>query len=519
MENMGRKLAPFDSLVLQGVCREASSLIGMRIRKLVQVDHYSLWVKFGGGQRVSALFISADPQYPRMYLSSTLEGVEGSGGTFVQVLRAKLKHGKLLNVFVPRFDRVAYFQFGTREGTWTLVAELIGTHSNLWLISPFGRVAGMIRRKGRMRSGALFIPLEGGAESLEEGLREGKGLSPFLQEEVLRLGWKEVLRRFSTGPPVISSELGVYPYQPAQWEGIKVRPQGSLSAALEAYYRLFLERVRQARRRRSLLGRLNRSLNRLEERARCLEKSLQILKEAEVWQRHAELLLAFGADLDRGADTVTFTDWDGNTVEISLEPSLSGIENAEFLFAKAKRARREEACVREKLTCTLKEIEELCWAISTVETGDTGTLERVERIAEQKKWLESPNLVEAPGEKPFEGKKVKTHVSPGGWRILVGGDAEANDYLLHRLAKPHDWWFHVRAGKGAHVLLQTLGQPQKVQRGDLFFAAQLAVRESTWRHSRGVPVDYALAKYVRKPRKAPLGMVVYTHEKTLYVDP
>jgi predicted ribosome quality control (RQC) complex YloA/Tae2 family protein len=34
-----------------------------------------------------------------------------------------------------------------------------------------------------------------------------------------------------------------------------------------------------------------------------------------------------------------------------------------------------------------------------------------------------------------------------------------------------------------------------------------------------VAVSYTLAKYVRKPRKAPAGLVTITNDKTLFVDP
>ncbi|MCL6623493.1 MAG: NFACT family protein [Fimbriimonadales bacterium] len=519
MGYVASKPAPFDSLVLRAVCREASSLVGMRLRKVVQVDRFSLWLRFGSAQTGSALLVSADPQYPRMYVSSVLAGVKGEKGAFVQLLGDKLEHKKLIDLSSPRFDRIAYLHFGHPDEVWTLVAELIGTHSNLWLVSPEGQVAGMLRHHGRLHRGEPFVPLEGGAESLEEGLREGKGLSPFLREEVLRLGWDEVRRRFEEGPPVLSFELGAYPYKPAQWEEVSTRPQTSLSTALETYYRLFLERLRLAQRRQSLLGQLKRSIQRLEQGARHLKDSLSALNQAEIWQRQAELLLAFGAGLEKGSGKVILRDWEGNPVEISLDPRLSGVENAEALFVRAKRARREKTHVKERLDRIHDELEELRAVMSLVESGNEEDIERGEQLAERKGWLPSSPALAPQKEKPFEGQKVKALVSPNGWSVLVGGNAEANDYLIRRLAKPYDWWFHVRTGKGAHVLLQTQGHPQKVQKEDMLFAARLAARESTWRHSEGVPVDYVLARYVRKPRKAPSGMVVYTHEKTLYVDP
>jgi predicted ribosome quality control (RQC) complex YloA/Tae2 family protein len=102
--------------------------------------------------------------------------------------------------------------------------------------------------------------------------------------------------------------------------------------------------------------------------------------------------------------------------------------------------------------------------------------------------------------------------------VLVGENAAANDFLLTRIAKPNDWWLHVRTGTGAHVIIRTENQPQRVPRSTLEFAARLAAQHSADKHARVVEVDYTLRKYVRKPKGAPAGFALYTHEKTLRVE-
>jgi len=47
----------------------------------------------------------------------------------------------------------------------------------------------------------------------------------------------------------------------------------------------------------------------------------------------------------------------------------------------------------------------------------------------------------------------------------------------------------------------------------------LAANFSKGTSSSNVPVDYAYVKYVKKPSGAPLGKVIYTHNKTLYITP
>ena len=50
-------------------------------------------------------------------------------------------------------------------------------------------------------------------------------------------------------------------------------------------------------------------------------------------------------------------------------------------------------------------------------------------------------------------------------------------------------------------------------------AAQLAAFYSRAKNSAAVPVDYTRRKYVKKPSGANPGMVIYTNQHTLIVDP
>jgi predicted ribosome quality control (RQC) complex YloA/Tae2 family protein len=53
----------------------------------------------------------------------------------------------------------------------------------------------------------------------------------------------------------------------------------------------------------------------------------------------------------------------------------------------------------------------------------------------------------------------------------------------------------------------------------VFEAAAIAAWHSKGRTSENVPVDYMLAKYVKKPSGARPGAVIFTNNRTLYVKP
>ena len=48
---------------------------------------------------------------------------------------------------------------------------------------------------------------------------------------------------------------------------------------------------------------------------------------------------------------------------------------------------------------------------------------------------------------------------------------------------------------------------------------EIAAFHSKGRSSANVPVDYTKVRYVKKPSGAKPGFVIFTHNRTLYVDP
>ncbi len=69
------------------------------------------------------------------------------------------------------------------------------------------------------------------------------------------------------------------------------------------------------------------------------------------------------------------------------------------------------------------------------------------------------------------------------------------------------------------MILRTGGHPERVPRAVLEKAAALAALNSKARHSQIVPVIYTEKRYVRKPRKAPVGTAVCLRDQSLFVEP
>jgi predicted ribosome quality control (RQC) complex YloA/Tae2 family protein len=111
-----------------------------------------------------------------------------------------------------------------------------------------------------------------------------------------------------------------------------------------------------------------------------------------------------------------------------------------------------------------------------------------------------------------------TYTLPGGWQVLVGRTDADNDSLSFRVAKPDDWWFHLRGMPGSHVILQ--GPPgTDPDRETLHRAAAIAAYHSKARAAGVVAVSGTRVRDVRKPRGAQAGTVQIRNERVFKVRP
>jgi predicted ribosome quality control (RQC) complex YloA/Tae2 family protein len=249
----------------------------------------------------------------------------------------------------------------------------------------------------------------------------------------------------------------------------------------------------------------------LQKRLKLLEKQHQDLNRAEEnallaleWREHAETLLAYSRLVPSGASQTELPSLYGaDTVQIALEPTLSAAQNANLLFAKAKR--REEVLTK----LLLREPERQAQFAQTqalLNDLETASESRLRELLEQ----HNPNP-EAP---PPVGMRYRTS---GGFEVLVGRNSKENELLTHRIASSLDLWFHVQGYPGSHTILRA--KQKEVPFSDILEAAAIAAHHSKARGSTNVAVDYLFAKNVWKPKGAKAGAVYFTQQKTVVVEP
>lgn len=92
-----------------------------------------------------------------------------------------------------------------------------------------------------------------------------------------------------------------------------------------------------------------------------------------------------------------------------------------------------------------------------------------------------------------------------GFEVLVGRDANSNDYLTTKMANPDDLWFHARGVPGSHIVLRV---KDKLPTSDIIKkVAEISAKNSKMKEGE-VNVVYCKAKFVTKKPDSKPGQVV-----------
>lgn len=525
------KPIPYDSICLAAVIHELQPLIGARVQKVrLKKDLTLVLSLYRGSER--DLLISAEPESARMYLLS--RSIEKTTGPFLESVRSHLKGAKLISAIQVGLDRIAELRFTTSGGVFVLIVELMGKHSNIILCRDDGRIIDAIKSVSQKQSqrpiqrGRLYepppLPPRPSFFQAEPGdkLRDFEGVSPFLTQLIdSGLNLEEVQSRVQKQAfeAWFLQGVGAYPLPLNDLSSEAVK-RDSISQALEQHFEERVAHLTIEQARSTLLGQLQRVLNSRKDSQDHLESAIKSAAKAPLWQLYGELILAYQGSIKHGATTLDAFDYEGNPLSVPLDPEKSAVENSHKYFQKSKKAKEKQEEVTNRLGEISAQIEQLESAIA--ELLETDSLDRIADLKEEakrKRWLQKEHQGLKKEERPYQGFSIREATSPAGWLVLYGTNATSNDYLTTRVANSNDYWLHVRGQTSAHVVLKTLGQPEKVQKVDIEFAAKIAAKFSVAKHSTHVPVDYTLKKFVRKPKKSAPGFATYTGEKTVHVDP
>ena len=209
-----------------------------------------------------------------------------------------------------------------------------------------------------------------------------------------------------------------------------------------------------------------------------------------------------------------FYEEDCPSVEIKLDVRKTPSQNAQHYYNEYKKTVTAE----EKLTVQIEKGEDELQYLDSVFDSLTRASSENDIIQLRLELSEQGYIRSGLGKaKPPKALPPIEYKSSDGFTILVGRNNRQNDQLTLKFAEKSDIWLHTQTITGSHVLILTDGETPPDT--TIEEAAVIAAVNSRGRGSNLVPVDYCLARYVKKPAGAKPGKVIFTNYKTAFVRP
>ena len=232
-------------------------------------------------------------------------------------------------------------------------------------------------------------------------------------------------------------------------------------------------------------------------------------QKAGLYRKKGDLIMANLFDNKDFSQNIEVLDYETNSyIKIELDKTKTLKENAnQFykLYNKAKTAFLKSKEMIENLEKEKEYLEQVLYSIE--EAGNVVDLLEIEEEQEvkSKKQKAKSNF-----SLPFTVYRLS-------FIIFIGKNNKQNDYIVSKMARDEDLWFHVHNCAGSHVLLR-IDSGQNPTDEIIFECAKLAKQYSRAKDSSKVGVIYTKAKNLKKPPGGPLGYVTYKGEKEIIVD-
>lgn len=549
----------FDGIITCAMVKELQDKIYLgKIEKVYQPENdelvFHIHTKTGnvklfasvGSAHARLHFIEENPQNPPVPLA------------FCMLLRKHLQGGRIVEITQRDSERIIEISLETLNElgfnvSKKLIFEIMGKHSNIILvdmttgkiIDSIKRVSIDVNRVRQVLPGKEYeyppvqdkIPfkvitadqLEAIDANSKAILSQVGGISPAIAAQLAGKDdrfafFQGMLDSITDGtfvPRVYLDEKDVpqefHIVDLLEYDGAAKRLEfQSLSQCLAYYFDHKASSNRVKQKSHDLVKSVTTTLDKLYLKKQRLSEDLLKAENSENLRLYGELLTANMHLIKTGDLSVEVTNYyDNSTVKIPLDERHTPAKNAQQYF---KRYGKAKTAVKEK-QIQLKEVDDDIKYLESVLSylNNTDSVEEIEALRTE--LIETGYIRRR--KTTFKEKKYKPqphrYETTDGFTVLVGRNNKENDYLTLKTASKADIWFHTKDIPGSHVIVQTDGK--ELSESGIFEAAAIAAYHSKGRTSENVPVDYVAVRYVKKPAGAKPGMVIFTNNKTVWVNP
>lgn len=560
----------FDGIVLKTVVSELDTcLINGKVNKVYMPNSNEILLGIYSGGKNYCLLCNISSNSYRMHLTTTSKPNPLNAPNFCMLLRKHLVGFRIVNISTLNLERIVTIELeGYNELNdklrKKLIIELMGKHSNIILLNENNRIIDSIRHLD-ISSGSLrdilpareyvlpnndtkinfyntskedFIDIiknditksitnsyTGFSNSFISSILENLNIdnNNFSQNDLSSLydTIKTILFNIGTNSvKLVNYNTNDYVITPSTPEPLQV------NFFLDDFYSKKEEKDNISTYRNNLLKLVLTVLKKISKKLDNINSKLKECDNMDKYRIYGELITSnlYKLNVNQNAESVTLENYydNNNKITIPLDNTISISYNAKKFFKKYHKLKNTLEIVSIQKQDTVREIDYLESIVYELETANS--VSELDEI-----YLEiSENGIFKGKEKSdikknkVNKKKVHDEYEPiiytvDGFTLYVGKNNKQNDYITTKLGKNEDYWFHTKDIRGSHCLLKCNGK--SVKEHTLVACCQIAAFHSKAKLSSNVPVDYCFVKYVKKPNGSKPGMVIYTNNKTMNVNP
>ncbi len=505
--------------------------------------------------------LSWNAEAPRLVQVSTPIRI-GSESTLAQQIQHGLQQMALVEIKQSGFERVVMFCLAQRPGApiqKILVIELMGRHSNLLLLENKNKIVTLGRQvsiqQSRVRplgTGDVYVPppsLQGREPNSKESLKEWKerlSLIPYKLEKALRETYQGIspslalqLADDKVEQAKKLLDLPIDHISEVQWKHLYTRWKDWLNKLEQKKLKISFDGPTDFRLWNTDFDQQNDSNNislmlGIYYRERLDKKKLDLLiKELEkkilkIKANEEKCLIQQENLLNKTSNNKSIQK-KADSLLCLPSPNRSLINQAQKLYEKAKKLRRAEPIIKERIfyhkkrvqsieesSCFLDNLRTNCWE---------KTSNKLKMIIALKQEFDD---FETTPKSRNQNKKVSTLPkkqipqpllikSPGNLEIQIGRNHRQNEWISLLKSRNGDIWFHAQECPGSHVVLKASnGIADEV---DLQIAADLAAFFSRAKGNQKVPVLMVPTNNLQRIPGTPPGTVRYRQANICWGEP